>query len=54
MELSGRKEVSPFPRIVGTEVTEISFNLLVGWFGLSICLGVVCGGEFDIVLEETC
>ena len=54
MELSGGKEVSPFPWIVGTEDTDISFDLLVGWFGLSICLRVVCGGEFDVVLEETC
>ena len=54
MELSGGKEVSPFLWIVGTEDMEISFNLLVGWFSLSICLGVVCSGEFDVILEEMC
>ena len=54
MELSSGKEVSPFLWIAGTEDMEISFDLLVGSFGLSICLGVVCGGEFDVILEKTC
>ena len=54
MKLSGGKEVRPFPGIVGTEDAEIHFNLLIGSFCLSICLRVVCGGEFDIILEEAC
>ena len=52
MELSSGKEVHPFLWVVSTENVEISFDLLVGWFSLSISLRVVCGGEFDIVLEE--
>ena len=52
MKLSGGKEVSPLLWVIGTEDAEISFNLLVGWFSLSICLRVVCGGEFDVVLEK--
>ena len=52
MKLSGRKEVCPFLQVVGTEDVEISFNLLIGLLGLSICLGVVCSGEFDVILEE--
>ena len=54
MKLSGGKEVRPFLRVVGTEDAEIGFNLLIGPFGLSVCLRVTCGGEFDIVVEETC
>ena len=54
MKLSGGKEVRPFPRIVGTEDAKISFNFLIGSFRLSICLGVISSGEFDIILEEAC
>ena len=54
MKLSGGKEVCPLPGVVGTEDTKISFNFLIGSLCLSICLRVVCSGEFDIVLEETC
>ena len=54
MKLSGGKEVRPFLGVVGTEDTKISFNFLIGSLHLSICLRVVCSGEFDIILEETC
>ena len=54
MKLSGRKEIRPFLQVVGTKDAEVSFNLLIGLLGLSICLGLVCSGEFDVVLEETC
>ena len=53
MKLSGGKEVRPFPRVVGTEDMEICFNLLIGLFCLSISLWVICGGEFDIIMEES-
>ena len=54
MKLSGGEEVRPFPRVVGTEYTKIGFDFLIGSLRLSIRLGVVCGGEFDVVLEEAC
>ena len=54
MKLSSGKENCPFPRVVGTENAEISFDLLIGSFCLSIGLRVVCGGEFDIILEKAC
>ena len=54
MKLSGGEEVCPFPRVVGTEDAEIGFDLLIGPFGLSVCLRVVCSGELDVVLEELC
>ena len=52
MKLSGREEVCPFLWVVGTEDTEICFDLLIGSFRLSISLWVVCSGELDIVVEE--
>ena len=54
MKLSSGKEACPFPWVVGTEDVEVSFDLLVGLFSLSICLRVICSGEFDIILEEVC
>ena len=54
MKLSSGKEVCPFLRVVGTEDAKICFNLLTGSFCLSICLRVIRGGEFDIVVEELC
>ena len=54
MKLSGGEEVCPFPRVIGTEYAKIGFNFLIGSLRLSISLGVVCGGEFDVVLEEAC
>ena len=53
MKLSGGKEVFPFLRVVGTKDTKICFNLLIGSFRLSVGLQVICGGEFDIVVEES-
>ena len=54
MKLSSGKEVCPFLRVVGVEDAKICFNLLIGFFHLSICLWVVCGGEFDIIVKELC
>ena len=54
VKLSGREEVSPFLRIVGAEDAKICFNFLIGLLSLSICLGVICSGEFDIILEKSC
>ena len=54
IKLSGGKEVCSFLRIVGTENVKICFNLLIGSLGLSICLRVICGGKFGIVVEELC
>ena len=54
VKLSSGEKVRPFPRVVGAEDAELCFNLLIGLFCLSICLRVICGGEFDIVVEESC
>ena len=52
MKLSSGEEVRPFLGVIGTEYAKIGFYFLIGSFRLSVCLGVVCSGEFDIVLEE--
>ena len=54
VKLSGGKQVCPFPRVVSAEDAEVCFNLLIGSFCLSIRLRVIRGGEFDIVVEESC
>ena len=51
IKLCSGKEVCPFPKVVGTEDVEICFDLLIGSFCLSICLRVICGGEFDIIVK---
>ena len=53
MKLSGREQVHSFPGVVGTKDMEICFDLLIGSFSLSISLWVVCGGELDIIVEES-
>ena len=54
VKLSGRKNVHPFPRVVGAEDTKIYFNLLIGPLHLSIYLRVICGGKLDIIVEKLC
>ena len=54
MKFSGGEEVHPFLRVVGTEDAKVCFDFLIGSFGLSICLRMIRGGEFDIVVEELC
>ena len=54
VKLSGGKKVHPFPRVIGTEDAEVCFNLLICSFCLSIRLRVICSGEFDIIVEESC
>ena len=54
MKLSSGEEVRPFLRVVGAEYAKVCFDLRIGSFHLSICLRVICSGEFDIIVEESC
>ena len=54
VKLSSREEVHPFPRVVSIEDAKVCLYLLVGSFCLSIRLRVICGGELDIIVEESC
>ena len=51
-KFSRSEKLSPFLRIMGAEDPKISFNLLIGSFSLPISLGVVGGGEVDIIFEN--
>ena len=53
LKFGSREEIKPGSQVVGAKDMEISLYFLVGAFGLPIGLGVVCGGEFDVVLEES-
>ena len=53
VEFSSGKKFSPFLRVIGAKDSEISFEFLIGSFGLSISLRMVGGGESDIVVEKT-
>ena len=54
LKLCSGKEVKPRFRTVGTKYAEVCFYFLVGTFSLSIGLWVVGGGEFDVILKESC
>ena len=51
-KFSQSEKLSTFLRIMGAEDLKISFNLLIGSFSLPISLGVVGGGEADVVFED--
>ena len=44
MSGGGWEKDGPLVGVVGTEDTEISFYFLIGWFGLSVGLGMVGSG----------
>ena len=53
LEFGGGEELRPLVRVVCTKDLEISFNFLISSFGLSIGLGMISGGEADIVFENS-
>ena len=53
VEFCQGKELYPFSQVVGTKDAEISFELLIGSFSLSISLRMVGSGEANIVFEES-
>ena len=53
LEFGESKELGPLMGIAGTKDTKIGFDLLIGSFGLSICLRVICRGESNIVFEDS-
>ena len=53
LKFSKCKELGPLMGITGTENTEISFDFLIGSLGLSISLGMVRGGESNVVFEDS-
>ena len=53
LEFCESKEFGPLMGIAGAEDTEVGFDFLIGSFGLSISLRVVCGGESNVVFEDS-
>ena len=53
VKFGGRKKLSPFGWVVGTEDSEIGFKFLIGSFSLSVGLRMIGSGESDIVIEKT-
>ena len=53
LEFSGSEEFRPLVRVVSAKDPKVSLNFLIGTFGLSISLGVIGGGEADIVLKDS-
>ena len=53
LEFGGREEIKPTFGVVSAKDAEVGFDFLISVFGLTVGLGVICHGEFDIVLEES-
>ena len=53
LEFCERKELGPLVGIASAEDTKVSFDFLIGSFGLSISLRVICSGESNIVFEDS-
>ena len=53
LEFSERKELGPLMGVVGTKDTKIGFDFLIGSFGLPISLRMICGGESNIIFEDS-
>ena len=51
LEFGRGEKFRPLVRVVGTKDLEISFNFLIRSFSLPIGLGVISGGEVDIILR---
>ena len=51
VEFGCGEEFRPFLGVVGAEDWEISFNFLVGSFGLPIHLGMIGGRKADTIVE---
>ena len=52
LEFGGSEEFRSLIRVVGTKDPKVSLNFLIGSFGLSISLGVIGGGEADVILKD--
>ena len=52
LKLGRGEELRPLVRVVCAKDPEISFNFLISSFGLPISLGVISGGETDIIFEN--
>ena len=52
LKFGGHKELGPLMWAVGTEDAEVGSDFLIGSFGLSIGLRMVCGRKSNIIFED--
>ena len=52
LEFCGGEEVKPAFGVIGAKDAKICFYFLVGAFCLSISLGVIGSGQFNVILKE--
>ena len=52
LEFCGSKELGPLVGVAGTKDTEIGFDFLIGSFGLSVSLRMVCSRKSNIIFED--
>ena len=52
VEFGRRTKLHPFGWVIGAKDSEISFEFLIGSFGLSVGLRMVGSGESDIIVEK--
>ena len=52
LEFSKRKEFGPLVGVIGAEDMEIGFDFLIGSFGLSVSLRMVCGRKSNVIFED--
>ena len=52
LDFSGSEEFRPLMRVIGAKYLKVSLDFLIGSFNLSISLGVIGGGEVDIILKD--
>ena len=53
LEFRKRKELGPLMGVTGAEDTKVGFDFLIGSFGLSISLRMVCSGESNVIFEDS-
>ena len=53
LEFGGCEDLGSLVWVVCAEDPEVSFNFLIGSFGLPISLGMISGGKADIVFEDS-
>ena len=52
LKFSRSEEFRPLMRIIGTKDMKVGLDFLIGSFNLSISLGVIGGGEADIIFKN--
>ena len=52
LEFRSGEEIKPAFGVIGTKDAKICFYFLIGVFCLSVSLGVIGSGQFNVILKE--